>query len=123
MQNVQVFDNKQQLAEAAASQTIEIIQNAISQHGSATWVVSGGTAPEAAYSIIAQKYADMIDWSKVTFVIGDERISAFDSPDNNWHSVEKSLLQFTPQSTFLRDRKSTRLNSSHIQKSRMPSSA
>lgn len=102
MQNVQVFDNKQQLAEAAASQTSEILQNAISQHGSATWVLSGGTAPEAAYRIIAQKYIDVIDWSKVTFVIGDERISAPDSPDNNWHAIEKSFLQFIPHATFLR---------------------
>ena len=32
-------------------------------------------------------------------------------------------LMYVPRALIVRDRKSTRLNSSHIQKSRMPSSA
>ena len=51
---------------------------------------------------------------------GDPRITIVEIDDD---SIEK-VGQFPwPRRVYKRDRKSTRLNSSHIQKSRMPSSA
>jgi 6-phosphogluconolactonase len=102
MQATQVFETKQQLAQAAAVATVELLQSAIAQHGSATWVLAGGTTPAAAYTIIANQYLGDVDWSKVTFVIGDERIGPLDGPDNNWHVVDQLLLQHIPQAAFLR---------------------
>ena len=40
-----------------------------------------------------------------------------------WAEPLRALAPKAPEQEFSRDRKSTRLNSSHIQKSRMPSSA
>ena len=102
MENIQVFDTKQQLGEAAAQQAVKTLQTAIAKYGSAVWVLSGGTAPGIAYQTIAQHYLDAVDWSKVTFIIGDERITTLNSPDNNWNGIEQSLLRFIPQATFLR---------------------
>jgi 6-phosphogluconolactonase len=102
MNNVMIFSNKQDVAEAAAGDTIITLSKAIAQHGNVTWVLAGGTTPEAAYRIIAAKYLAAIDWSHVTIVIGDERIAPFDSTDLNWHVAQEALLQYLPQATFLR---------------------
>jgi len=32
-----------------------------------------------------------LDWSKVTLVMGDERIGPLDGPDNNWHAIDHVL--------------------------------
>lgn len=97
-----VFANKQEVAEAAAGDAIITLSKAIAQHEIVTWVLAGGTTPETAYRIIAAKYLTAIDWSHVTFVIGDERIAPNDSPDSNWHTAEEALLKQLPQATFLR---------------------
>jgi 6-phosphogluconolactonase len=91
MNNVRIFDDRAALAEAAAKQTVKILQETIEQKGSATWVLAGGSTPLAAYEIIAEKYHDSLDWTRVTVLIGDERIGATDGPDNNWHAVDQII--------------------------------
>jgi 6-phosphogluconolactonase len=102
MNNVQIFHDKHQLAVAAAEQSIQILQDAIARYGNATWVLAGGTAPTLAYHEIVARYLEVVDWQKVTFVIGDERIGPLGGPDNNWHAIEQSFLHRVPQATFLR---------------------
>lgn len=96
------FETGKQLAEAAAGQTVETLRQAIATHGSASWVLAGGSTPAAAYRVIAAKHLRSIDWSKVTFIMGDERIAPLDSPDSNWHAAEGLLLKYIPEATFLR---------------------
>lgn len=102
MDTVNIFPDKTALAHAAASDAIDTLQQAIDTHGSATWVLAGGTTPEAAYGIIASTYLEDVDWSKVTILIGDERIAPLDSPESNWHQAEQLLLKHIPQATLLR---------------------
>lgn len=102
MSTTQIFEDKQALAGEAAKRAVDILQQAILQYGSATWVLAGGTTPELAYKVIATTYLDSLDWSKVLFVMGDERIAPLSSPDNNWHAVDTALLRHIPGATFLR---------------------
>ncbi|MFZ1360621.1 MAG: 6-phosphogluconolactonase [Candidatus Saccharimonadales bacterium] len=102
--HIQTFDSAVAVAEAAARQTIDLLHTAITDHGRAVWVLAGGTTPNLAYQIIADGYLDYIDWSNVTFVIGDERIGPLDGPDNNWQLIEELFLQYVPEATFLRPR-------------------
>lgn len=102
MDTVNIFIDKTALAHAAASDAIDTLNQAIDQHGSATWVLAGGSTPEAAYSIIASTYLEDVDWAKVTILIGDERIAALDSPESNWHQAEQLFLKHIPQPTLLR---------------------
>ena len=46
-----------------------------------------------------------------------------DSPNANWFDTYDLDSRLTPVTNIVRDRKSTRLNSSHMSESRMPSSA
>src|SRR5690606_25106341 len=93
---------KHQLAEAVAHDTIHQLAHVIAKQGQASWVLAGGTTPEAAYKIIAQRYLESLDWSRVTVLIGDERIAPLTSPDSNWHAAEQALLHAIPAATFLR---------------------
>ena len=103
MSNVQTFDDAISLAEAAAKQTVTTLKTAIKKNGSATWVLAGGSTPQATYKVIYEKYFDAIDWSLVTVIMGDERIGPLDSPDNNWLVIDEiigglSTVKLRPQS-------------------------
>lgn len=100
--NTQTFDSPIAVAEAAAAQTIQLLTRSIERYGEVTWVLAGGSTPNLAYEVIAEQYLDTVDWSKVTFILGDERIGPLDSPDNNWQDIENLLLRHVPEATFLR---------------------
>lgn len=102
MNSIQVFSSKQELANAAALQSITQLSEAIEEYGHAAWVIAGGSTPELAYSVIAKNYLDDIDWSKVTIIIGDERIALFDSNDSNWKHANEILLRHIPQAVLHR---------------------
>lgn len=82
----------QEVATAAAKDAIATLSKAIIENGKASWVLAGGSSPMAAYKIIASEYAESIDWSKVTIVIGDERCVPLDHEDSNWGQISKILF-------------------------------
>lgn len=98
----QIFDSAIAVAEAAASDAVQTLQSAVNKRGSASWVLAGGSTPNLAYEIIAANYIDHLDWSRITFIIGDERIGPLDGPDNNWQLIEELFLQHVLEATFLR---------------------
>ena len=91
MSTMQLFDDKTSLAYAAARQAVNILHATIEKKGRAVWVLAGGSTPLLAYKIIAGEYRDALDWTKVTVIIGDERIGPLDNPDNNWHTIDQVL--------------------------------
>jgi len=100
--NIQTFDSPIAVAEAAARDAAETLSRAVTTHGRATWVLAGGSTPNLAYEILSESYRDYLDWSKVTFLIGDERIGPLNGPDNNWQIIEQLFLQHIPDATFIR---------------------
>lgn len=89
----------QHIAELAASKTAAALNKAIESHGSAVWVLAGGTAPMSAYKVLAEQYQDAVDWSKVIVVIGDERCVPLDDAESNWHQIESIFLDLVPITT------------------------
>lgn len=98
MDNLHVFDTREELASAAAQRAVDILRTAIDTYGKATWVLAGGTAPLAAYQVIATSHSDSLDWSHVTVMVGDERISQ--PSDSNWQAAD-TILNRLPTRKFV----------------------
>ncbi|MDQ1129979.1 6-phosphogluconolactonase [Microbacterium sp. SORGH_AS_0888] len=80
------------VAAEAARDAIDTLAAAIERHGSAVWVLAGGSSPMAAYRIISSEHSDAVDWSRVHVLIGDERAVPLDDPDSNWGTIAPVLL-------------------------------
>lgn len=102
MNQLHIFPDTQTLAQAVVDKTLDQLRQVIDMYDTTVWVLAGGTAPMLAYRLVAANHLAQIDWSRVTFVIGDERIGPLDGPDNNWQVIDEVLLQYTHGATYLR---------------------
>lgn len=96
MPTIQVVENAQAVASIAAKSTVANLKVAIATHDEAVWVLAGGTIPPIAAALIASDYADELDWSKVTFIIGDERCIPLDHPDSSWFAFDQGFFSRLP---------------------------
>lgn len=96
MNSVTVYENQDELARAAAKKSVELLQSAIEANGQAVWVLAGGSTPLVAYRVIASEHSADLDWSKVNFVMGDERITS-DTSLINWLAIHEILSALPAQ--------------------------
>lgn len=96
MAQFEVQPDVQTIGEVAVSKTVEALNEAIENYGTAVWVLAGGTAPMAAYSVLATRYRDAVDWLNVIVLIGDERCVPLDNADSNWYQIVLILLDVVP---------------------------
>ncbi len=54
--------------------------------------LSGGRTPSLLFSLLADKYAQYVPWSKIHFWWGDERMVPADHPESNFGEVNKLLF-------------------------------
>ena len=84
------FESKDALNNAFAERIIQILQEAISQQGRASLLVSGGRTPMPLFKSLSETN---IDWSKVDISLVDERWVAEDDSASNTKMVKENLLQ------------------------------
>ncbi len=94
--SVHIFENPEELAEAAAKDFSERAGEAISARDRFTAVLAGGSTPKATYEVLAKEYADEIEWSKIHVFIGDERTVPPDHEDSNFRMASEALLDHVP---------------------------
>jgi len=87
MTEIRNYKTADDVAQAAAENAIEILQLAIEAKGSASWVLAGGSSPMLAYKKIIKDFSDALDWSKVTVLIGDERMVPLNHKDSNYGAI------------------------------------
>ena len=96
LDRVQVVDGTEELAEAAARAAVADLEAAVEAHGSATWVLTGGGTPVAAYRrLAAHDLRAGVEWDRVRVAMGDERCVPVDHPDSNWGQAA-ALLDHVP---------------------------
>jgi len=90
---VQVVEGPGELAEAAARAAMADLEAAVEAYGTATWVLTGGGTPAAAYRrLAAHDLRAGIEWDRVRVAMGDERCVPPEHPDSNWGQAAAALL-------------------------------
>ena len=94
---VRVVDGPEELAEAAARAAVADLEAATAAHGTATWVLTGGSTPGAAYRrLAAHDLRAGVEWDRVRVAMGDERCVPVGHPDSNWGQAAADLLDHVP---------------------------
>ena len=96
---VQILDDLQAVARAAAYEFIACCQQAIKHHGSFAVALSVGSTPKALHGVLVERCAkdpELIDWSRVQVFFGDERHVPPDHPDSNFRMASETLLSKVP---------------------------
>jgi 6-phosphogluconolactonase len=94
--SVTVYDDPEELAQAAAREFAARAAEAIGERGRFAVVLAGGSTPRATYEILARDYRDTIDWNNVHVFFGDERSVPPDHDDSNYKMTRESLLDHVP---------------------------
>jgi 6-phosphogluconolactonase len=97
--DIRVFENLQQLAQAAADEFVARARRAIEQDGRFTVALSGGSTPKALHAKLVERTGNnpkLLDWSRVEIFFGDERHVPPDHPDSNFRMANETLLSKVP---------------------------
>ncbi|WP_116126431.1 6-phosphogluconolactonase [Lewinella sp. IMCC34183] len=60
------------------------------------WALSGGSTPKLLFKLLAEEYREKIDWSRLHFFWGDERLVPYDDPESNYGEVKSLLFDHVP---------------------------
>lgn len=94
---IQIFDDTQQLTEAAASLFVDAARKAIDEKGKFTVALTGGSSPIALHKLLATAaYQQLIDWQKVFVFWGDERWVPLEDERSNTKMAFETLLDHVP---------------------------
>ncbi len=89
-----IFDNFEQLSNAAAEDLAKLIENRITVHERFSLALSGGSTPGRLYEILAEEpYKQSIPWRKVDLFWVDERCVNPDDDESNYRLVKELLLR------------------------------
>ena len=66
------------------------------EEGPLFWALSGGSTPKLLFKLLAEEYRDKIDWSRLHFFWGDERLVPHDDPESNYGEVKTLLFDKVP---------------------------
>lgn len=89
---LKIFKDEGGVLEGLAAFIADNAKTAIADHGSLTIALSGGNSPRKLFELLASKYRDAFDWSKVFFFFGDERYVPLDDDRSNYLMARKALF-------------------------------
>ena len=92
--NLHVFTNGPAVARAFADYLVDKL--AESEDAPLFWALSGGSTPKLLFQLLAEEYKDKIDWSRLHFFWGDDRMVPYDDPESNFGEVKNLLFDHVP---------------------------
>ncbi|NJB87809.1 6-phosphogluconolactonase [Lewinella marina] len=87
--HLHVYDDGPAVARAFADHLVEKLRQ--QPEGPLFWALSGGSTPKLLFKLLAEEYGEKIDWSRLHFFWGDDRMVPYNDPESNYGEV-KSLL-------------------------------
>jgi 6-phosphogluconolactonase len=96
--DVRILTNLEAIAKRAAQEFVQAATSAVSEKGSFSVALSGGSTPKALYSILANDAAlrAQVPWDKMSVYFGDERSVGPDHPDSNFRMAAETMLSKVP---------------------------
>jgi 6-phosphogluconolactonase len=96
--DVRILTNLEAIAKRAAQEFVQAATAAVSEKGSFSVALSGGSTPKALYSLLANDAAlrAQVPWDKTQVYFGDERSVGPDHPDSNFRMAAETMLSKVP---------------------------
>ncbi len=96
--DVRILTNIDAIAKRAAQDFLQSATQAVSEKGSFTVALSGGSTPKALYSLLATDAAlrSQLPWDKMYMYFGDERSVGPDHADSNFRMATETMLSKVP---------------------------
>ncbi|HET6340948.1 MAG TPA: 6-phosphogluconolactonase [Gemmatimonadota bacterium] len=92
-----VYDDADELRDAAAERIAEIGEHALSERGRFRWVMTGGSTVLPVYErLAAPLLRDRLAWERVEVFFTDERCVPPGHPDSNFGMASRTLLDRVP---------------------------
>lgn len=92
--DVRILTHVEAIAKRAAQEFVQAATSAVSEKGSFSVALSGGSTPKALYSLLANDAAlrAQIPWDKMLVYFGDERSVGPEHADSNFRMATEALL-------------------------------
>src|SRR5580700_492986 len=87
-----ILDDAQSLYVHAAEEIAHFAGEANCMHAEFMLCLSGGSTPEATYTLLAERFRLSVDWKEVQFFWGDERCVPPDDPASNFGMANRTML-------------------------------
>jgi len=91
--DVRRFDDLDALSRAAADELTELARAAVSERGTCSIALSGGSTPQRLFRLLAQRGHDAVPWQHVDLWWGDERSVPPDHADSNYRMAREALIE------------------------------
>lgn len=88
IEDARIFPDVHLLSQAAAHESVSVIEAAAREKGLCSICLSGGTTPAKLYTLWATAYRDKLPWNQIHFFWGDER---YVSPENSLSNYRMAL--------------------------------
>ena len=89
---IKEFKDNPAVADQFAADLVEMIAELAKTQSTVTVSLSGGSTPKLLFNVLAENYADKVQWDKVHFFWGDERMVAPDDAESNYGEANTLLL-------------------------------
>ncbi len=87
---IHVFRNKEKMADFAIQKWIKLSRDRVKKKGIFSAALSGGETPVKFYEKLAQR--EKLPWAKTHIFMVDERFVPYESDENNYHLINRTLL-------------------------------
>ncbi|MGB7341539.1 MAG: 6-phosphogluconolactonase [Phototrophicaceae bacterium] len=90
--NLKILPTKQDLVQYTAERIVRLATATLQMNDTFSLALSGGSTPHPVYEMLADKFDQYLDWSRIHLFFGDERSVAPDDEQSNYHMVKTALL-------------------------------
>jgi 6-phosphogluconolactonase len=95
---VRILADASSIAQTAAAEFLEAARQAVSEKGSFSVALAGGSTPKALYGLLATNplLQAKVPWGKIQFFFGDERHVPPEDAESNFRMAEEAMLSKAP---------------------------